>query len=365
MLFACKGRQDAKTFQNKSQIQPSPLHIQYAKNFEVRYFDTHKEIRVKLASQTQKYALIPRGKTAPKGYEPSQIIETPIRSCILGSHTHIACLQALGLEDKLVGLTEAGYLPDSVLLQKIKQQKIHEVGKNGEWQNELLFSLKPELVMLSGMGDDTRLNLPAATRKVINLDWQESHPLGRLEWLYFVSLFFEVEEKAADYCKKVIQNYEKLKNTLNIRQITAPSIIFDVPYKGVWYMPAGKSYMATLLKDANGKYAWEASDGNASLTLDFETVYAKARQADIWLNVGACRKIADITALDTRLADIPALRAGKVYSYQKKTWANGANPYFMQSILHPDRLLQDLIKILHSDLPTSAESAFEYYEKIR
>lgn len=322
---------------------PAPIKLQYAQNFTVRYFTTHKEITLKSG---KKYALIPRGKTAPKGFANEEIIEIPVRSCVMTSHTHIACLQLLDLRETLVGLTEAAYLPDKPFLEKLKQNQIHEVGKDGVWQNELLFAIKPDLVMLSGMGDDSKMTLPAHTRKVVNMDWQESHPLGRLEWLYFVSLFFEREHIAKKFCEAKIKLYEA---KVQKNKTTKKKIIFDVPYKGTWYMPAGNSYMATLLRDAGGEYAWAHTTGTASLPLDFEAVYAEAQKADIWLNVGACRNLSDIVAIDSRLATIPALRAGKVYSYQKQTWTNGANPYFMQSILQPDAMLEDLISILHPD----------------
>jgi iron complex transport system substrate-binding protein len=365
LLFSC-GRTDKKEAKHDTKELTAPFKIRYAENFTVRYFETYKEVTIKIASQgnnkTQRYALVPRGKKNPAGFASENVIEIPVRTCVLASQTHIACLQALGLDDKLVGLTEASYLPDSNLLARLRAKKIYEVGKDGVWQNELLFSLKPDLVMLSGMGDEAKLTLPAPTKKVVNTDWQESHPLGRLEWLYFISLFFEAEEKALKFCENKINGYNSKIEALKMAQKKPKKVIFDVPYKGVWYMPAGKSYMATLLKDAGGEYAWQDTKGSASLPLDFETVYAEAKKADVWLNVGICRKIADITAIDSRLADIPALRAGKVFSYQKQTWANGANPYFLKGILEPDALLHDFIQILH---PHPKVFHKHYYEQLK
>ncbi|TAE11085.1 MAG: hypothetical protein EAZ95_14015 [Bacteroidetes bacterium] len=366
-LLACQTT-EKKTASLVGKEKDAPFKIHYAQNFSVRYFDTHKELTVQLASQdaqtAQKYALIRRGQPAPKGFSKAQIIETPVRSCVLSSHTHIACLQALGLEDKLVGLTEATYLPDSSLLQKLQDKKVLEVGKDGNWQTELLFSLKPDLLMLNS-SDASKLNLPTHTQKVVNLDWQETHPVGRAEWLFFVSLFFEAEEKALPIVAKIRQDYETLREVVGKAGLTPQRVVLDVPYKGTWYMPAGKSYMATLLKDAGATYGWQKSEGVGSLPLDFEAVYAEAQKATFWLNVLLCKSQADIIALDSRLANIPALKAGKVYNYHKRAWKNGTNPYFMHSILQPHLLLADLVKILHPDFAPNQAHNLYYYAQVK
>jgi iron complex transport system substrate-binding protein len=366
-LFACQTT-EKKTSSLVGKEKTAPFKIQYAQNFSVRYFDTHKELTVRLANKdnknVKKYALVKRGQPSPAGFSKEQIIEIPVRTCVLGSHTHIACLQALGLEDKLVGLTEATYLPDSSLLQKIQDKKVLEVGKGGDWQTELLFSLKPDLIMLNS-GDESKLNLPTQTKKVVNTDWQETHPVGRAEWLFFVSLFFDAEEKALPIVGKIKQEYETLREAVGKAQRKPQQVILDVPYKGTWYIPAGKSYMATLLKDAGATYAWAKTEGVGSLTLDFEAVYAEAQKATFWLNVLLCKSQADITALDSRLANIPALKAGKVYNYHKRSWKNGTNPYFMHSILQPHLLLADLVKILHPDFAPNQKHNLYYYEQVR
>ncbi len=367
-LFACASPETKQKQAQTSTPISAPIKLRYAQNFAVRYFATHKELTVRLTSDSQnlkRYALVPRGKTAPAGYAPNQIIEIPIRTCVLASHTHIACLQALGLQASLVGLTEASYLPDVALQNLLKERKIYEVGKNGDWQNERLFALKPDLVMLNGMGDEAKLKLPTASKIVVNTDWQETHPLGRAEWLLFMSLFFDAEAKADSLFKQMAQDYETLRDKVAKAHLPAKRVLLDVPYKGVWYMPAGKSYVATLLRDASAVYAWQSNDKTGSLPLDFEGVFAEAQKVDVWLNVGICKKISDITALDSRLATVPALKKGEVYSYQKQIQANGSNPYFMQSILQPYMLLADLVQLLHPTFEATKKHKAYYYEKLK
>jgi len=365
LLISCQSNSNKPTQSAVSQAITAPISLRYAKNFEVHYFDTHKALTVRIGENIKKYALVPRGKPFPKGYKPEEIIEIPVRTCVLASHTHIACLQALGLQASLKGLTEASYLPDNALQKLLRQGEIREVGKDGDWQTEVLFALKPDLVMLNGMGNETKLKLPAQSKTVVNTDWQENHPLGRAEWLLFISLFFDAEARADSICKQIITEYETLRDQLTQAKLPKKQVLLDVPYKGTWYMPAGKSYISTLLKDVHATYAWQTNDKTGSIPLDFEGVFAEAKNASVWLNVGICKNLQDITALDSRLAQVPAWKNGEVYSYQKRASSNGTNPYFMQSILHPHLLLADLAKLLHPTFKDTQKHVLYYYEKLK
>ena len=55
-------------------------------------------------------------------------------------------------------------------------------------------------------------------------------------------------------------------------------------HNDVWFLPNGTSTEAQLLKDANVNYLWHDSKGTGSLSLNFETVYSKAKDAEIWLS---------------------------------------------------------------------------------
>ena len=62
-----------------------------------------------------------------------------------------------------------------------------------------------------------------------------------------------------------------------------PMVISEYAINGVWYVPGGKSYKASLYADAGAAYPWAADQSTGSLSLDFPQVLDKAQKADFWL----------------------------------------------------------------------------------
>jgi iron complex transport system substrate-binding protein len=60
-------------------------------------------------------------------------------------------------------------------------------------------------------------------------------------------------------------------------------VVCNVPYEDIWYVPGGNNYRANLLADAGIIYPRAQTDNSGSLSLDVETVYPIALQADAWL----------------------------------------------------------------------------------
>lgn len=55
-------------------------------------------------------------------------------------------------------------------------------------------------------------------------------------------------------------------------------------YKDVWYLPAGESWAAQFIEDANAEYLWKDTKGTGSLALSIESVYDTAINADFWIS---------------------------------------------------------------------------------
>ena len=64
------------------------------------------------------------------------------------------------------------------------------------------------------------------------------------------------------------------KNSSENQQLFAGGL-----FKDVWNLPAGDSFEATFLKDANTNYLWSDSKGNGSLSLNIENVFEKGINA--------------------------------------------------------------------------------------
>ena len=121
-------------------------------------------------------------------------------------------------------------------------------------------------------------------------------------------------------------------------------------HNDVWFLPNGTSTEAQLLKDANTNYLWSDSEGNGSLSLNFETVYIKAKDADIWLSPSNYRSKEALKNSSLQHTMFKAYQKNTIYSSINTTGKTGGILYFEMGTSRPDLVLKDLIKICHPEL---------------
>jgi iron complex transport system substrate-binding protein len=225
---------------------------------------------------------------------------------------------------------------------------------------ELLYSLNPKLVMSYTMTNDlgqlrkiNELGIPT----VVNAEYLEEHPLGRAEWIKFMALFFGKEQKADSIFNVIEQEY--LATQRLTENITAkPTVLSGIVYGDTWYMPAGKNYAARLLKDAGTNYLWNDTETTGFLELSFESVYQKAKQADLWIGVGSFATLAEIEAAEKRYSMFKPFQQKTVYSFNARKGAKGGSEFLELGYLRPDLILKDLVKIAHPTLLPNYELFF-------
>lgn len=345
------------------------LSLKYAQGFRVEALDDGCRLvtvtpQWEGADETYRYLLVPRGQTAPEDHPEAMVIEVPARRLISLSTTHLAYLDAAGLTDRLVGLGSLEYVNTASVRKRIGAGELAEVGYFTNLKIETAMDLTPDLVLASASGSSYDVHpklLEAGLPVVLVLDHLEAHPLARCEWIKFISLFFGTETHAAALFDDIGARYQAL-----VRKTTAldhrPAVLTGAPFQGQWWVPRGESFMARLIADAGGDFLWRATEGTGSLPLDVESVYERAFSADIWINTTTWKRLADAPASDPRLADIPALKNGRVYNNNRRLNASGGNDFWESGILHPDLVLADLIAIFNPDLLPDHELV--YYQRI-
>ncbi|MDZ7649613.1 MAG: hypothetical protein U5K54_21990 [Cytophagales bacterium] len=85
------------------------------------------------------------------------------------------------------------------------QGQVTDLGIDKGMNLEILYSLKPDLVMSYTMTSDLgqieeTKQIEADCLVVINAEYLEKHPLGRAEWIKFMALFFNKEKEADCQC---------------------------------------------------------------------------------------------------------------------------------------------------------------------
>ncbi|MEH2286535.1 MAG: ABC transporter substrate-binding protein [Nostoc sp.] len=349
---------------------PIKIKITHATGLAVEYHKHYKVVTIKNPWQNAKtafqYALVQCGTPTPKGFNQAQVITVPINSIVSLSTTHLPHLAKLGVVDKLIGLSDTKQVNTPDVVERIKAGKVAQIGNNANLNIEKLLELNPDLVTTFGTGNsqtDNYAKLTEAGLKVgINAEYMENTPLGRSEWLKFTALFFNKEEQAEKIFKEITRKYEqvaqKVKSVKN-----RPTVFVGFNFKGTWFMPGGKSYVAKYLADAGANYLWSDDKSSGSLPLSFEVVLERAANADYWLNFSqSWQRLQDLLNEDNRYADFKAMKTGNLYNNNARVNESEGNDYWEGGINNPDIVLADLIKIFHPEILFNHQ--LFYYRKL-
>ena len=311
------------------------------------------------------YVLYRRGSPKPVGIAADGFFETPLRRVITFSTTYIPQIAAVGEAGSIIGVDSAAYVSTPELRSRIKSGATVETTRNWAPNIELMISLKPDAVFTYGMGnewDNHPKMAEAGLPIVISGEWNEAEPLARAEWIKFIASFYDKEGIASSYFDLVAEEYRRVRD-LAAAEKERPAVLVNGPFQGSWTVPGGKSFMARFIADAGGRYLWADDKGSGGMTLTIEAVYERALGASVWLNPAyAVSTRADISGLDQRFASLPAVASGGVWNNNLRMSPGGGNDYFESAILHPDKVLTDLVKIFHPAL--LADKTFSYYKKI-
>ena len=333
----------------------NPLLPLYAKGFQIDTLDggLQKLIIKDVASQNiaATYILVPKGVSyIPKNNEVC--ITIPVDNLGVFTTSSIGFLEVLDAINNVASVENKKYIYNTSLLQRIQQGKVSEIGASGQMNLEKLF-LSPTEVLLtsafsSGLGKDFKKAGEVGIPTLFLSEWQEQHPLARAEWVKCFGVLLGKEKMADSIFDIVKQNYIAIAETCQLTTET-PTVLFSIPYQGVWYIPGGKSYVAQLLNDAKGTYPWAENENTGSINLSFENVANQYQKPDVWINPET-NSLSEIVAIDSRFSyflDAPNI---KVFQNNLRTSSQGGNDYWEKGVVRPDLVLKDYGKMLHPEL---------------
>jgi iron complex transport system substrate-binding protein len=372
LLLSC-GRSDKKPASpgtTSTTVSPARTQIKYAQGFTIDYFDGYKEVKIlnhsAASADTLDYLLLPAGAAVPEGHAHAQVIRIPVQSMIVMGSPHIAQADFAGVADRITGVGDGQYVICPVVREGLKSGRVRQVGLESSLNNELVITMRPGVLMTMTNPDAAfgsyKTLMEAGIPVLPNADWLETTPLGKAEWVKLMGALTDREDLVNRKFDSVGQAYQRLA-AIGKASAVKPSVIIGMPFKGTWYMPAGGSYMAQLLRDAGAGYHWSDTKGTGSLALSFETVAPVALKADFWLDVGDVDSKADVLARDPRYQAFRAFRSGAVYNYNRRVNGAGASDYWESGAVNPQWVLADLIRILHPDAMPA--DTLTYYKQIK
>lgn len=323
-IFSCK--KESIKDESRTKILSN---VKYAKGFDIIEKKGIKKLIIKSAYQNSKeiYEYEIRTKEPNTAIEyDGKIIEVPIKKIVVTSTTHIPMVELLNEENSIIGFPYAKYISSEKTRQLVDAGKIREIGKENSLNTEVLLDLQPELIVGYGVSsaDKSLTTLKKAGINVIyNGDWLEQTPLGRAEWIKFFGVLFDKENKADSIFKVIETNYFKAK-AIALKSNKKPSILSGaIMSKDIWNLPAGESFVARFLKDANLNYLWQNSKGKGSLSLSFESVFDTGKNAEFWIAPGYFSTKAQLLKSNQIYTEFSAFKNDKIFTPTLKKGKTG------------------------------------------
>ncbi|WP_308991216.1 ABC transporter substrate-binding protein [Mariniflexile litorale] len=356
ILFNCKNDSEKHNIETS---KGKPINIKYAKGFSVSNHENFKVLEIKnpwpKAEKTYKYVLISKENAAKTSFMQDAydgIIIIPIKKIVVTSTTHIPSLELLNEEQTLVGFPGVNYISSENTRNRIDKGLVRELGKNEGINTEVLLELKPDVVIGFGIDGNNKtfeIIKKSGVPVIFNGDWVEESPLAKAEWVKFFGTLFNKEKEADSIFNTIEKDYLEAKKLAKNTK-TKPNVLSGAMHNDVWYLPNGNSTEAQLLEDANVNYLWKDSKGIGSLSLNFETVFMKAKDADIWLSPSNYTSKEALKNANAHHATFKPFQNNNIYSTINTKGTSGGVLYFELGTTRPDLVLKDLIKICHPEL---------------
>lgn len=339
-------------------------NVKYAEHFDFFYSDEETKIVVYnpwQGAQNKKFEYI---LTSDTNIKNSKKINVPIKKAICFSTTHLGFIEAIDERNSIVGLSGTQFVYDSIIIERIKQKELFEIGFDNNVDIELILSLKPQVVFVYDISGTMKEKFDfiekAGIPVVYVAEYLENEPLGRAEWIKFFAFFYNKNDNANKIFENVENQYLEIKNQNSKKN--KPNIIVNIPFQGLWYMPGGRSFMAKLIEDAGGNYIWKKNNQTESFIVSIEEVFKYNKQIDILINTSLYNSIDQIIESESRFRLLNCIQQKKVFNNTKRINSNNANDFWESGVVYPNIILKDLSICFLED--TILEKNLIYYKKL-
>ncbi len=358
--------------QNRPENDLNKLKLNYAKGFSLYQHKDFTLLKVRDPWQGAQnieftYVLTRDPEKVPEEYSRFPVIQIPVKRVICMSTTHVGFLDKLNELNTIVGLSGKRFVTTPQLFKRAQRGEVHEVGYESTMNYELMAGLSPNLVFTYGVGSNVasynqklnELGIPT----VFVAEYLETTPLGRAEWILFLSAFYDKLPEAKAYFNHVDSVYTSL--TGKLKQVAdKPKVLSGFPYKDTWYVPGGNSFMANLIRDAGGQFLWPENEDRKSQALSVETVFERAVDAEVWIHLGKADEKRQILQYDNRFRDFAPYNRARIYNNNAVQSKGGGSAFWERGATEPHVLLQELMQIFHPQRSSFNYSLY-YYKPLR
>jgi len=278
------------------------------------------------------------------------VVKAPAKRFICTTALQLGNFEVLGLEDRIVGMNTLRNLFSPQMKAQMANGQTARIGKEGNFDLETVIAVRPDYIFVSaskhgGFEALRECGIPLVTHH----GYKETTPLGQAEWIKLIGLLAGEPQKANAVFADIEHKYVALRNEVSmIDSLNRPTVISGRQLRDGWYVPGGRSYLASLFHDAGARYVMSDNLDSGGRALDFEAVYARGIHADFWQTDGSSDEEFTLKTLaeeDPRYATMDAHRNGKVL------FCNFAHtPYRELAGVQPHLMLADFVKAFHPEL---------------
>lgn len=287
--------------------------------------------------------------TVVEVFQPHQClcVRTPMRRIGTMSTVQVGFLDAIDAIDCLAAVCNP-----ELIYTPVKGDEI-DLGDSMKPSAERVLQAGLDILLAVNYGQYD--NLEAARLEKLGVpiiyinEWQEGSPLARAEWIRVLGALTGRLHEADSVFAEVEEKYEEFKNHQS--QITnhqSPKIMSGNNFRGTWYVPSGKNYLAYLFKDAGAAYPFYEDMRETSIPLTIEDCLRYFHDADVWVGAGG-NSLAELAQMDVKHTWFRAYQTGRVYNWRKQRKEGGANNFWERGVVHPEEMLEDMIHMLHND----------------
>lgn len=354
MLAACTGKQGQQGAGSSSDSSyfSEKISIKYLRGFSVSYYGSYAKVDVRNPFDTSKilksYILVDRSKAIPGKLPQGVVIQVPVErsACFYG--LTVSELAKLGENQTITGCAELQYVKDSLVMARFKQKKLVDLGEVAQANVERVIEANPNILIVSPVAGHSLSKIEeTGVPLVYDCSYMENTPLARAEWIKFLSLFFKKEHVANQLFDSVEARYNRVSKIARSAS-SRPTVFAEKKFGQVWYTPGGNSYISRFFEDAGAAYIWSDDKSTGSLSLNFESVLAKASNADFWV----IKTNTPFEYTYGRLAqEFGLYRSFKAFKTGGVLHCDtGKTPYYEDGFLEPDVILCDFVSHFHPEL---------------
>ncbi|MBQ3276877.1 MAG: ABC transporter substrate-binding protein [Oscillospiraceae bacterium] len=322
----------------------SAMEKVYATQFDVYYCEGgYKYLAI---GDGNAYLLVPEGKEAPAGLDPSvRVLHQPLDSVYLAATGAMSLFDAMNALD-VISLTsqDASDWYVEGARAAMERGEILYGGKYSEPDYERLVNTDVDVAIENTM----ILHTPKVIEMIEMLDIPvfieyssyEPHPLGRTEWIRLFGAMLDREDEADAVFRERTAVMDELREFPNTGKTVA---IFLVDTSGKAQVRSGDDYLSRIVEIAGGNNAFDYLDvgdsGHTNVNMTMEEFYATAMDVDYLIynasgyssGVDTLEKLFDKSDL---LRDCRAVKEGNVWWIGPETYQMSDKLGYLISDIH-------------------------------